>query len=211
MNEEVFHKVTRYVPAEFGELSPENVARIVTLCVLRPADREAMALGEEVKTVLSQSVTHLYEFHEARLREHEPEIRAMCDRFDPKFKETGGRGAWYGFANCLVYPETYEESKTSLTWGPSLHTGYLVALGIAVGKIKWLSPPETWKELPGGLPYFVVLAEPGETPAPLESMEDPIAPQNPLVPWVFGLGRKISAGARKLVRPNLITRPSKKG
>lgn len=206
MNQDLFNQITSYQPAEFGELTAENVVRIVARCAIRPSDREAGALGENVPTIMSQSVTHLYEFHEGRLKEHESEIRVMCDHLDPKFKETGGHGAWYGFCNCRVYPATYEEGKTAETWGPALYAGYLVALGIAVGKIKWLSPPDTWGSLPGGLPYFVVLAEPGETPAPLESMEDPVAPQNPLVPWVFGLGKKIASGARKLVTPNLITR-----
>jgi hypothetical protein len=203
MNADLFNRITSYQPAEFGELTAENVVRIVTLCAIRPSDREAVALGEDVPVVISESATHNHEFHAGRLREHEREIRVMCDRLDPKFKETGGRGAWYGFANCTTYPGTFEEGKTAATWGPSAYAGYLVALGLAVGKIKWLAPRDQWAELPAGLPYFVVLAEPGENVPPPIQLEDPIKTQNPIVPWVFDMGSRIASGAKKLIRPNL--------
>lgn len=34
----------------------------------------------------------------------------------------------------------------------------LVQLGIALGKVKYCLPREAWKNLPGGVPYFMVLS-----------------------------------------------------
>lgn len=202
MNQELYDQVTGYKSPEFGELTPANIARLTALCLLLPRDKEAIALGEDIPIVTVDAVTRLFDFRLDRLKEHEPEIRAMLDRVDPKFKESGGHGAWYGFFNLTTYPDSYESAHEVPAWAPPGHAEWLLALGLAIGKVRWLSPRETWKDLPNGLPYLVVLAEPGETVAPLEPLEDPAPPviHNHIVPWILNSPKKVFGAARRLVR-----------
>jgi hypothetical protein len=50
-------------------------------------------------------------------------------------------------------------------WGEHASMESLICLGIAAGFVRYCLPRDLWTSLPGGLPYFVVLA-----PKPSESV-----------------------------------------
>jgi hypothetical protein len=158
---------------------------------------QVIALPTAEGQVVVQSLTLKFPFETARLAEFEPQIRALLDRSAPEFLETDGRGSKADRFPCV----------DSAVVGPRLEA--LIALGLAVGKIKWLAPRSTWPEVfPDGIPYLQVVAEPGQHVPPLSELcclpplpdsTDKLSRLN-AVPWVSSRPARLYERAKKLVK-----------
>ena len=86
-----------------------------------------------------------------RLQGYKAEIEAMLGELPDEFKESGG-GGW-SFLNA-------RNDKHGNQW-----TGFqnvmeqLFLLGIGIGKVKSMFPGKIWDDLPGRMPYYIVLNE----------------------------------------------------
>lgn len=166
------------------QITPEEIDELMP---------EVMALPDvpEYLRLLIPVFDIVFPFDTDRLKEFEPQIRALLDRVSPEFLETDGRGSRVDRFPCLDSPVV----------GPRKEA--LIAMGLAVGKIKWLVPRESWETVfPDGLPYLVVVAEPGQYVPPL-----PVAPAAGvagniagLVPWVTSQPARLYERAKKLVK-----------
>lgn len=128
------------------KLTSENVLCAFIDCLFRegePTEPRVVGLG----------VLHDFGFHPERLAEHEPEIEEMLEQLPEQFQENGGQG-WSFLQACMT--------KDGDLWtGDHASVQQLVALGGAIGRVKFQFPREMWAHLPGGVPYFVVLTKKG--------------------------------------------------
>lgn len=110
--------------------------------------------GEDTSNpVVGDGVIHKFGFHRDRLAAHEPEIKAMLNELPDEFQSDKG-GGWSFLNACMT--------RDSEQWGEHQNIEQLMALGIASGKAKLMMPREMWSILPGGMPYFQVIAPPRE-------------------------------------------------
>lgn len=126
--------------------------------------------GEDTsKHVRAEGITCSVGLHPERLQSHRNEIIGMLEELPNNFHERTG-GGW-SFLNAC-------QDRNGRQWtGLHLRMEQLFQLGIAVGRVKCLLPRQLWSFLPGGMPYYVVLAsEAGSgtpTPVPPESPDGP--------------------------------------
>ncbi len=124
-------------------LDPEVVNAVFMDCLFRD--------GEDTsKHVVAEGVTRNVGFHPERLKSHKAEIEAILAELSPEFHETGGGGM--SFLNAC-------NDKHGNQWtGLHQRMEQLFQLGIGIGKVKCLMPREMWSALPGGMPYYVIMA-----------------------------------------------------
>lgn len=124
-------------------LTAEAVDAIVEACLFEPGEpRESQ--------VEVEAVVHTYHFHPGRIAAHTAEISALLAELPVAFRagEPGG-GGWTFLNAC--------DDRHGRQWtGLHIKVEALFALGIAVGKARWLMPREMWDVLPGGMPYVAV-------------------------------------------------------
>jgi hypothetical protein len=101
--------------------------------------------------VIGHGVLHDFGFQPDRLKAHETEIEELLNQLPEQFHEAGGQG--WSFLNACV------DRNGDLWTGDHASVQQLMALGGALGRIKFLFPKEDWRHLPGGVPYFVVLTK----------------------------------------------------
>jgi hypothetical protein len=165
-------------------ITAEEIDDLIPLVIEIPADE-----CEDDSILLVQGRNISFPFGKKALATHEPTIRALLNRVAPEFKEIAGGGA------CL----------TNWPWldsplGAVRHEA-LLALGLAIGKVQWLAPRESWGEIfPDGNPYLVVRAEPGEVVPPKPPLYPTVPQFSNLVPWVKNTGRRLYSGAKKIVK-----------
>jgi hypothetical protein len=88
----------------------------------------------------------VYENHES--------VREILSQLPVAFMEkNGGASALKATVNADNY-----------RWGDARNVDELVTLGVGCGYVEFLSPRGSWKNLPGGVPYFKVLEERKEVP-----------------------------------------------
>lgn len=86
-------------------------------------------------------------FHPGRLQSHEQKIIDILSELPDDFKSSGGGGM--SFLNLCM-------DKTGHQWGEHRNCDQLIALGNAIGKVKFPLPREVWSSLPGGVPYLMI-------------------------------------------------------
>lgn len=104
----------------------------------------------------AEGVTMKVGFDPDKVSAHDGEIAALLAELPDQFDEVKG-GGW-SFLNAC-----YDKHGAQWTGMHSVMEE-LFLLGIAAGRVKCLLPREMWSALPGGVPYYVVLA----MPAPVE-------------------------------------------
>lgn len=79
-------------------------------------------------------------------------IQRLLSELPDEFRDTNEKaGAWSGL-NVV-------QDRHGNRWAPDhLHAEALMVLGLAVDLAEWTFPRERWEGLPGGWPYFTVLA-----------------------------------------------------
>ena len=87
-------------------------------------------------------------FNPDRLETHKVEIEEMLGELPDGFKESIGGGWSFLMA-------THDKHGNQWT-GFHRRMEQLFQLGIAIGKVKCLTPRELWSSLPCGMPYYAV-------------------------------------------------------
>lgn len=124
-------------------LSSKRVEEIFMDCLFK--DGEDMT-----KHIKAEGIMSNVGFNPERLEKYKGEIIAMLNELPDSFKETGGGGM--SFLQACV-------DKHGNQWTSFLRTmEQLFQLGIGIGKVKCQLPREYWSTLPGGMPYYVILA-----------------------------------------------------
>ncbi len=99
-----------------------------------------------VRGVLGQLIF----FDRGRLEQHRREIELMLLDL-PKEAMLTDKSGGCSFIQCCM-------DRNDSQWGEHQNLDYLLALGRAVGLVKWRLPRELWSKLcPGGVPMLVVL------------------------------------------------------
>lgn len=93
-----------------------------------------------------------FSMHPIRLYSHKSEIVEMLNELPATFHEKTG-GGWSFLNACM--------DKHLKMWTSEHRTmEQLFVLGMGIAKVKCLLPRDLWPSLPGGMPYYVVLADP---------------------------------------------------
>ena len=122
-------------------LTSTNVEKLIVACLF--------ADGEDASnTVLAEGLMHTYGFDPYKLNENYQAIINLLDQLPDNFKNSGG-GGWLFLNACMT--------KENKLWGQHRDVENLIVLGIAINKVAYLTPRETWSAFPGGVPYFAVL------------------------------------------------------
>jgi hypothetical protein len=124
------------------KLAANNVHDVFTYCLFKEQESTE-------NMVKAEGILRDFGFHPTRLKEREDDIISMLSYLPDSFHEEKG-GGW-SFLNAC-------NDKDGKQWA-NLHTTMeqLFVLGLAIGKVKNLIPKEMWKNLYGGMPYYVVL------------------------------------------------------
>lgn len=123
------------------KLTPEKVESIFLDCLFKEEE-------DTSNHIKAEGIVHTVGFHPGRLESHKEEVEELLEELPDEFKKSGG-GGW-SFLNAC-------NDRHGNQW-TGLHRTMeqLVLLGIAIGKVKFQLPRETWKALPGGMPYLVI-------------------------------------------------------
>ena len=122
-------------------LTSVTVKLLVAICLLRPDEPRTGAI--DVEGIIGD-----YSFSPDRIRESADTIGELLADLPSKFQASTG-GGW-SFLNAC-------NDRRGEQWtGLHQRMEELVCLGIAAGKARWLMKGMS-DELPGGMPYFVVL------------------------------------------------------
>jgi len=123
-------------------LTPQAVNTIFLDCLFR--DEELTGDVPPPDAVLVEGVVTKAGFHPGRLKQHEAEIGTLLDELPPEFKD-----GWSFLAMC-------QDKHGNLWTGVHRSVEELVLLGLAISKVKLLSPRGMWPIMPGGMPYYQV-------------------------------------------------------
>ena len=108
----------------------------------------------KVEYVKAHGVIGNVGFHPVMLKEARRHIESMLYCLPKEFMLSYGRG--WSFLNIGL-------NKNGKQWtGVHQIMDELVMMGLAIGKIVFLSHKGTWRHYPGGMPYLVVLDEEDE-------------------------------------------------
>lgn len=130
------------------ELTAENVHSIVVDCLFR--DDEIENGKPKVPMLTGTGVVRSFGFHAERLTSHRNDVADMLNQLPDTFKpESQGGGGGWSFLNACV-------RKDGEQWGEHKDIEALVALGHALGMVKFPFPREMASVLPGGMPYIVI-------------------------------------------------------
>ena len=125
------------------ELTSQNVRALMIDCYCLNEEQPGL---KQVEGIRNGS----FWFYESELVRHQANITAMLMQLPEAFHQTKG-GGW-SFLNLC-------QRADGVQWADEhVIMEFLVALGMAVGKIAWLfEDRELWQVMPGGMPYVVVL------------------------------------------------------
>jgi hypothetical protein len=122
-------------------LSPQRVISVFSDCLLQEG-------GDRSKEVLAYGIVITVSFDSERLESHREEIETLLDELPDEFMQSKGGGMSFLHA-C--------KNKRGRMWtGMHVVVDQLFTLGIAIGKVEFCSPRDTWHLLPGGVPYLVI-------------------------------------------------------
>ena len=101
------------------------------------------------KYIKAEGIVTNVGFHPERLEQYRAEVADILNQLPDEFKTSGG-GGW-SFLNAC-------NDKDGNQWtGLHQRMEQLFLLGIGLGVVKSVLPREFWKDLPGGMPYYVIL------------------------------------------------------
>lgn len=124
------------------KLTAQNVHDLFLECLFREEEpQESPAIAEGIMAT--------YVFHPGRLAEHKQDIADMLADLPDEFQS--GKGGGMSFLNACM-------TRDGEHWGEHPTMEKLFCLGMAAGLVKSALPRSMWNSLPGGMPYYVVLA-----------------------------------------------------
>jgi hypothetical protein len=99
--------------------------------------------------IVVAGITCTVGFNPQSIEKNKEQIEEMLKDLPDDFQENKGGGM--SFLNAC-------NDKTGNQWtGLHQRMEQLFQLGLAINKVKCLFPREIWKNLPGGMPYYIVL------------------------------------------------------
>jgi hypothetical protein len=126
------------------KLTADNVSATWARCL---ASRKDLIDVDGIVSITGMLPGIHFAFDKKLLAMHEADIASLLDQLPVEFKKSGG-GGWSFLNACM--------DKDDHQWGEQSNVEQLVALGIAIGKARYMLPREMWLALPGGVPYFVI-------------------------------------------------------
>ena len=165
---EMFEALMESMPVtDDNPLTATKVGILMGSC-LHPEGTESFTTED---TVFVEAILHSYAFRRAAIEEHAEQIHEMLQQLPDDFQqkvEGEGReaGGGWSFLNMCM-------RRDGVQW-TGLHATQelLMGLGIAAGWGTIPTPRFLWDVLPGQMPYFAVLAERAEVPAPTQEKID---------------------------------------
>ena len=137
-------------------INPEEVDAAFRDCLFK---NEELNVPEEEKgpegapkdAVLVRGITSNYGFHSERLESKREQIKEWLSALPDAFKKSGGGGM--SFLNAC-------DQANGVQWtGLHQRMEQLFCLGEALGLAEPCTSRETWKALPGSMPYYVINIE----------------------------------------------------
>lgn len=134
------------------EITAANMAKMIDSviqdCLL--SDQELARPDAHKMVVVSEGIVTSYGFHPGRLQEHKANVARLLERLPPPFFSDEG-GGWSFLQACV--------DRDGERWGEHQSMEALFCLSNALGLSAYLVPRETWRKLPGGMPYIEVKAD----------------------------------------------------
>lgn len=133
------------------ELTAANVTATMMDCLFKGDEVQPGVIPEG--TILIEGIVSKYGFDPEGIKRNAGKIGELLDQLPDVFKEGGGGGMSFLQACCR---------SDGRQW-TGLHRDMeaLFVLGEAAGRVVCLMPREMWGALPGGMPYYLVKAQPG--------------------------------------------------
>ena len=126
-------------------LTSKTVEDIFTDCLFK--DEEIVDGKPNSTPIMARAIMVNAGFNFERISKHAQRINYLLEFLPEKFMEgTGGGGSFLNACN----------DKDGNQWGEHTNVDKLIALGIAINRVEFTTPRETWHVLPGGMPYFMV-------------------------------------------------------
>ena len=125
-------------------LTSEHVEQVFRNCLFNDGDD----MRNHIK---AEGIMLNVGFDPNKLSSHNEEIGMMLSELPAEFHQN--RGGGMSFLNAC-----YDKHGRQWT-GEHRSMEQLFLLGLAAGKVKCLLPRDMWSALPGGMPYYVVIAE----------------------------------------------------
>ena len=127
-------------------INPQEVNEIFCDCLYREAELQNGELPEDAIKV--EGIVATYNFNPVRVEKYKSRIIALLLELPIKFRQNSG-GGW-SFLNAC-------DTKDGKQWtGLHLRMEQLFVLGMAIGKVEFVTPRRMWSMLPGGMPYLVI-------------------------------------------------------
>lgn len=126
-------------PIKKAKLTAENVKIICHKCL-------SSEKNQNIKHI--ECISGTYVFSLEALEEYKTDITDMTMQLPDEFMQTKGGGASFLRA-CL--------NNNNEQWGEQIDAQTLIALGLAINKIKKLTPDCVTPMLPGRVPYYVII------------------------------------------------------
>lgn len=130
------------------KLTAETVEKIFIDSLF--TDEETKA-GQPKDFIEAEGMMTRVGFHPGRLESHRQEVKELLAQLPDTFHEATG-GGW-SFLNACVTSDGEQ-------WGEHRNVDELFMLGIGLKLAKWQLPRTLWRNLPGGMPYVVILKTP---------------------------------------------------
>lgn len=128
------------------ELTAKNVEEIFTQALF--TKDEDIADPRYNNIMNGEAVMATYGFNGNRLEPRKEDVRAMLMQLPDNFFQSKG-GGWSFLQACM--------RSDGVQWGEHRSIDMLVALGNALGLVKFALPRDMWEVLPGGMPYFIII------------------------------------------------------
>lgn len=127
-------------------INPQEVDDVFKVCLFRKEEVKDGMPKPEHEAIFVEGITMKFGFHKERVNKRKEKIIGFLKELPEQFSKGGG----WSFLNLC-------NDKDGQQWtGLQMIMQELVCLGIAIGKVKYLTPKDTWAALPGGVPYVAV-------------------------------------------------------
>ena len=127
-------------------LKAEEVKDVFKACLFRQEEVKDGMPKPEHEAIFVEGITMKFGLNKERVNKRKDKIIGFLKELPKEFSKGGG----WSFLNLC-------NDKNGKQWTGMHDTMQeLVCLGIAIGKMKYLTPKETWAALPGGVPYVAV-------------------------------------------------------
>ena len=127
-------------------INAQEVRDIFKVCLFR--EEEVKNGKPKPEAIFIEGITAKFGLHKERVNKRKDKILGFLKELPEKFFE--GSGGGWSFLNLC-------NDKDGKLWtGEHRVMQELVCLGMAIGKVKYTMPKETWAALPGGMPYVTV-------------------------------------------------------